>query len=193
MAQWTVSPVAQASLSPDALALTSLSVSIKRALLLVVDLAGGWITRPAARRRAYDSGPVRKSRRALELLLHLQHAICGDGGGTVGHWPRLWLKLLGDLERLGFCLSQQNLGSLREIFGCIIYYRQRLAAIFQRMRHERHLRWRETLPCLWRDRPGVIQHWLRAKGLPWGSLPILDSMGLQCLSVTEVDHAVRSY
>ena len=44
MAQWTVSPVAQALLSPDALALTSLSVSINRALLLVVDLPGGWIT-----------------------------------------------------------------------------------------------------------------------------------------------------
>ena len=79
------------------------------------------------------------------MWLHLQHAIRGDGGGTVGHWPRLWLKLLGDLERLGVCLPQQTLGALREaIPGCIIELRRRLAAMYQRMRHERHLRWRET-------------------------------------------------
>jgi hypothetical protein len=61
------------------------------------------------------------------------------------------------------------------------------------MRVARHARWRSGLAATWRDRPGVIYHWLQAAGAPWGSLPILNEAGLQCTSVGAVDAAVQRY
>ena len=56
-----------------------------------------------------------------------------------------------------------------------------------------HRRWKDSTAVLWRDRPGVVYHWLQATGAPWSATPILDAAGQQCLSVEAVDAAVRSY
>jgi len=61
------------------------------------------------------------------------------------------------------------------------------------MRRERSARWRAVLPTLWRERPAVVYHWLRAEGVPWGSTPVLDGAGQQCLTAAAVDAAVRNF
>ena len=68
-----------------------------------------------------------------------------------------------------------------------------VARLQQELRHARHKRWLHTLPTLWKDRPGVIFNWLHLSGAPWGTTPILDESGMQCLTVSEVDDAVRRY
>ena len=61
------------------------------------------------------------------------------------------------------------------------------------MRRERQERWRAALPGLWMARPGVVHHWLQAPAVAWGTFPVLDEHGLQCLTVPEVDRAVRAF
>ncbi len=61
------------------------------------------------------------------------------------------------------------------------------------MRRARHARWKGGLTALWRERTGVVYNWLRANSAPWGTTPILDEAGMQCLSVAAVDAAVQGY
>ena len=61
------------------------------------------------------------------------------------------------------------------------------------LRHERHTRWRSALPRLWHERPAAIFRWLKAENVPFGSRPVLDAAGQQCLSLEAVDEAVRAF
>lgn len=75
----------------------------------------------------------------------------------------------------------------------MLHWRQELESAVRQMRQERSRRWRAVLPKLWRERPAVVHRWLEAEGVPWGSRPVLDSNGLQCLTPTAVDAAVRAF
>ena len=61
------------------------------------------------------------------------------------------------------------------------------------MRREWHARWKDRLPELWRERTGVIHHWLQAPGVAWGTYPVINEEGQQCTSVEEVDRVVRGF
>ena len=61
------------------------------------------------------------------------------------------------------------------------------------MQVARQKRWRESLPRLWRDHPGVVYGWLRGESTAWGRTPILDANGLQCATLPAVDEAVQQF
>jgi hypothetical protein len=65
--------------------------------------------------------------------------------------------------------------------------------LLRQMRRERYKRWRDALPTTWKERPGVVYHWLQAAGAPWGTTPILRDDGSQCCTPPEVDTAVRGF
>ena len=49
------------------------------------------------------------------------------------------------------------------------------------------------LPELWRSPPAVVYGWLRGESASWGSTPILDAAGHQCMTAEAVDAAVCSF
>ena len=192
--QWSASPEGHAAMSPLAShTLESLSQALLAALHHLVQLAGGWRVRPLARRRAYDSDSSRHLRHQLTSLRWRQALMqrpCLSPGG----WPRPWMLLLDELQSVGVQLPRTTIPALLTAVSVEIQQRQRqLSDQLRAMRQERHRRWKATLPLLWQERPRVIFHWLHATGPPWGSTPILDATGQQCLTVEAVDAAVRSY
>ena len=109
-------------------------------------------------------------------------------------WPLVVDQLLRRVDALGISFAQKSAASLvvaleREIAA----QRAVVSQITKALRRERHQRWRDSTAVLWRDRPGVVFHWLQAAGSPWGATPILDAVGRQCLSLMEVDAAVRGF
>ena len=194
--RWQSSPEALA-LAPDpAVSLDSLAVALRAALQRLVTLAGGWTTRPRTRRLAYDSNAIRLLRTTLADL-HRVHTLCSRAlkEGTPGAWPHFLMHLLDSLASRGVVLPRS--GSLAELqVAALTAVAPRRAEVDRLVRHqraERTRRFREALPQLWKDDLGVIQRWLRADSVPWGSRPILDAAGLQCLTVPEVDAAVRAF
>ena len=181
------------------LALNSLEVlssALHSALLHLVTLAGGWSARPPCRRAAYDSSGLRSARRRLAVLLHFDSLIHqAPGQGAVpGSWPLSWLQQLERVGSINIDPSATTVPALRAALSLAIRRcRDAVDLLNCKMRSERHARWRDQLPQLWRDRPGVIYHWLHAAGAPWGSTPILDESGLQCTTAVAVDAAVRAY
>jgi hypothetical protein len=196
--RWMASPpgaLAMGPASPSSSA--ALSVAMLAALQHLVDLAGGWTRRPPQRRFAYDSSLVRKVKRRLHLLHQLMTRLSAPSPSpsVPGCWPWDWMVLLDDLRRVGVSLpsssSQPDL--LRATGLASSEQRSLLHRHLSDMRRTRHLRWKAKLPTLWHTQPGVIHHWLHAAGPSWGSVPILDSDGLQCTTIESVDQAVRSF
>ena len=192
---WMSSASAQLAMNPSqSHTLESLSQALHEALQQLVSLAGGWIVRPPARRSAYDSDALRATRKRLRLLNQLDSQLRHCGSPSPGSWPRALVQLVGSLESCGLPLPRTTVPALAaavdvELCTCRLEG-QRLA---REMRKQRHERWRDTVPSLWRDRPGVVYHWLQALGAPWGTAPILDEDGMQCTTVASVDMAVRRF
>ena len=195
MERWTPTAPAHAAMDPSATHdATSLSAALIAALHHLVEMAGGWVTRPLQRRSAYDSNDIRAARRRLLLLQKLDIAIRPLLGPGVGAWPRDVVNLLETLACHGVVLGAMSATAL---CTAIAEASTRERAVVQRllagMRQERHKRWKDTLSTAWRDRPGVIYRWLEATGMPWGTSPILRDDGEQCCTVAEVDLAVRGF
>lgn len=146
------------------------------------------------RRSAYDSNALRIARRSLALLHRLCSLLPVPLTVTVGSWPRHWVQLLDQLAKAGHCLPRDTVGALRAaVLAALSAQKALVAQLTRELRKIRHKRWSTLLPTLWQERPGVIYNWLHAVGAPWGTTPILDASGSQCLSVSEVDVTVRQY
>ena len=180
--------------------LDSLATALRAALEHLVSLAGGWSTRPPRRRLAYDSNRIRLLRDSLADVQRVQ-TLCMrelDSGWQLlcpGAWPRALLAAIDRLKRWDIVLP---LGApLTEVCATArveaASRRAELDRLIRQHRSERSKRLREALPRLWKEDVGVIQRWLLPDSVPWGSRPILDDAGLQCLSVAAVDQAVRGF
>ena len=192
---WVASPPVIAALDP---ARPHTPASLSQALLLalqrLVQLAGGWATRAPHRRHAYDSKEIRLFRRQLAALHSLQCLLRSAPSPAPGSWPHRWCLLLDRLQSLSVALSSSSpsvlLSACRQEASRI---QHQLGLAVQVMRRERSARWQELLPRLWRDRPAVVYHWLHAAGAPWGTTPIMDAAGLECVTPAAVDVSVRGY
>ena len=195
LSRWIPTAPAQAALDPTAQHdAASLSAALIAALHHLVELAGGWVTRPPHRRSAYDSDAIRAARRRLLLLHELELAIRPLLGPGLGAWPRNVLQLLEALTRRGLLLDAQSVTTLQTaIADASLRERAAVQRLLVAMRRERHTRWKDTLATSWKERPGVIYHWLEAAGVPWGTSPILRDDGVQCCTLGEVDVAVRGF
>ena len=173
----------------------SLSTAIVDALQQLVMLAGGWSCRPPLRRAAYDSNALRRARKSLALLHRLYPLLHrSPSSSSPGCWPRTWGLLLDQLDSAGIPLPRSTLGDLTTATQAAVTAQKALIARLSReLRQVRHRRWSRLLPTLWHERPGVIYNYLHDIGAPWGTTPILDELGHQCLSVSEVDGAVQRY
>ena len=193
--QWLTSPQVGSILDPNAThTSSSLSTALVDAMQQLVALAGGWVTRPAIRRQAYDSVELRLARKVLGNLHSLSRLLRKVVAGSVGSWPRALFHLLDRLDRDGLHFPQQSAaGLLTLVDSAISTQRSLVARITRELRKLRHERWSGSLASLWRDRPGVVFHWLHAEGAPWGSTPILDAAGQQCTTVATVDASVQAY
>jgi hypothetical protein len=193
--RWCQSPAAQLALDPQAVhTVFTLSTALSAALQHLVTLAGGWATRSAGHRQAYDAEAVRRVRRQLAELQLLERCTRDVGQHSPGCWPRQWDQLCSSLQRRGVELPRTTTVELRmAVIREIQSARLAIDALNRKMRQERHSRWRDRLPRLWRERPGVVYHWLEAPTAAWGCSPIVDEAGQQCLTVEAVDCSVRSY
>ena len=172
---------------------STLSKALSAALQHLVSLAGGWASRPAVRRLAYDSAVVRRARRNLAALYHLERLSRAEVVAP-GCWPRACEQLCDFLHRRGLSLPRTSLVELRSaVLLAIKQVRTEVDQVNRSMRQTRYTRWRDALPRLWHDRPGVVFHWLQAPSAAWGCTPIVDDTGQQCLTVESVDRAVRHY
>ena len=95
LGRWSSSPsVASLLQSAKDLSMPALSRALLAALMHLVKLAGGWVTRPRDRRPAYESNEVRLLRRRLQSLHSLESLLQSafpsqDAGLSSGH--RLWI------------------------------------------------------------------------------------------------------
>ena len=164
------------------------------ALNHLVVLAVGWKMRASQRREAYDSEKVRRVRGRLTELYHLERLTRVVNGAGVGCWPRAWLALLTSLRRRGVELPQTTVSDLRTaVLGEVQRARLEVDQLNRELRAARRARWHAARPQLWKQRPGVVYHWLQAPMAPWGCTPMVDDLGRQCLTVEAVDQAVRGY
>ena len=195
VAAWLASPsVADVLDASRPRPLASLSAKLRAALHHLVKLAGGWVTRPPTRRPAYESNALQRARRELAALHRLEAAVRHTASDRPGCWPHQIVQLLTAVERLGVPLPSASQGPLLSAIHTASVARQATVHKLQsEMRRERHARWRDVLPALWRTRPGVIHRFLEGARPTWGETPILDSNGLQCTTVAAVDEAVRAY
>ena len=192
---WATSPAVALLASDTPHTVHSLSAALVGALQHLVILAGGWLCRPPSRRTAYDSDELRQARRILALLSRLHAQLSKPAASSLpGSWRRSWLHLLGRLAKASIQLPQSSVPTLTAaVHQALASQRSLIARITRDMRKARHHRWKQLLPTLWKERPGVIFHWLHDSGAPWGTTPILDESGMQCLSLEAVDGAVKRY
>ena len=195
MARWEALPeVAQVLAGARLLSVSELSKGLAGALQHLVALAGGWVTRPAGRRAAYDSAAMREAQGRLVDLHRLETVTRPLGVVGLGSWPHSVEVLLGKLRKRGLTLPEGNMVQLRAaVLTEVRLAREEVARLGREMRKERYARWKDNLPGLWRDRPGVIHHWLQAPMAAWGTFPVLDEEGVQCTTAEEVDRAVRGF
>ena len=192
LAEWSGSSEALALAPSREHSLDGLSAALHAALQRLVALAGGWSRRPATRRPAYDSVTVLHLRRVLALLYRLE--TLSRSPPPTGPWPWPWLKLLDDLASHGVHLPRSTIPALRSALAEeAAARRSALERALQALRRVRHTRWRSALPQMWHERPAAVFRWLKAEAIPFGSRPVLDAAGLQCLSPQAVDHTVRSF
>lgn len=193
--RWEQHSAVCAALDPGTIhSAAALSTAVMAALQHLVTLAGGWTTRQTERRKAYDSDEVRRLRRRLAELHHLEQLTRGVGESSLGSWPRAWEQLCASLRRRGLVLPRTTAVALRAaVLQAARETREKVHQLNRTMRQQRHLRWHNALPQLWQTRPGVVYHWLQAPTSAWGCTPIVDDAGQQCLTVTAVDRAVQSF
>ena len=158
----------------------------------LVSSAGGWSTRSAPRRPAFESQQVRRYRAHLRLLSQCSALLTREQG--VGSFSHKLLGLLSQLHRRGFVFD----GSCRFVFlqqvdSAVAALRHELAASLRAMRAERAARWRDRIPALWDANPAVLYRWLAADTPAWGSVPILTLTGAQCTTIDEVDATVQDF
>ena len=121
--------------------------------------------RPEQRRKAYDSTEVRGVRTGMADLHRVEVLSRSQEGARCGSWTRPLELLCAKLRRSGMALPEVSLGEVRLfVVQELGLAKKELARLGQAMRRERHMRWRDALPGLWRERPGVIHHWLQAPG-----------------------------
>ena len=77
----------------------SISAALAGALDHLVALAGGWVTRPATRRPAYDSLAIRRLRGRLRALHAAETLTRPSPGVSFGCWPHNLLLLCDQLRR----------------------------------------------------------------------------------------------
>ena len=195
MERWLPSTAAQLEVNAaQPHSVHSLARALVDALQHLVTLSGGWSSRPPHRRPAYDSADVRRLRRRLTLLHRLQRLLQPPAPPSPGCWPRPWLDILQQLHRLGISLLATTVPDLlSEALLASAACRRDLDALVRKMRRDRQARWRCTLADAWRERPGVVHHWLHAPRPQWGTSPIVNDAGWQCTSVSEVDATVRKF
>ena len=195
MERWLPSTAAQLAVNAaQPHSVHSLARALVDALQHLVTLSGGWSSRPPHRRPAYDSADVRRLRRRLTLLHRLQRLLQPPAPPSPGCWPRPWLDILQQLHRLGISLLATTVPDLlSEALLASAACRRDLDALVRKMRRDRQARWRCTLADAWRERPGVVHHWLHAPRPQWGTSPIVNDAGWQCTSVSEVDATVRKF
>ena len=157
-------------------------------------LAGSWKTRAPQRREAYDSDAIRRVRRRLADLNHLERLTRDLAEVQVGSWPRAWEVLCSSLRRQGVVLPLTTAVALRAaVLQEVQRARLDVDTLNGEMRAARRARWRSARPQSWKQRPGVVYHWLQAPTVAWGCTPLVDELGQQCLTVEAVDRAVRGY
>lgn len=114
--QWAVSPPGLAAMSSSRPhSLDSLSLALLCALQHLVQLAGGWQTRPQVRRLAYDSGVTRRLRRQIAALHRLQTLVRQPH--SPGGWPHPWMLLLEELRLLDVDLPETTVPPLRALIS----------------------------------------------------------------------------
>ena len=107
--QWLALPRVRAALDPAARhSAATLSTTLVQALHCLVDLAGGWQTRPASRRPAFDSDEMRRVHRVLDNLHRLHSLVHRALQGSPGCWPRTWDQLLRRLADDGVDLPRTS-------------------------------------------------------------------------------------
>ena len=112
--RWESQPAARAALAPTmAHTASTLSSAMVTALQNLVELAGGWSNRPSKQRQAYDSTAVRRLRRQLQELYHLERLTRAPGQATPGSWPRAWEQLCDSLMQRGMVLPHTTTIALR--------------------------------------------------------------------------------
>ena len=195
--QWLLSDAARGLQPHPAESLDSLAGALRAGLEHLVATAGGWSSRPKRRRLAYDSNEIRQLRRQLDALHRLEALCCRAllDPIVLGPWPRHWTKLLDELQLKGVPLPRDVsvttlAAAAREAIDA---RRPLLQDCLRRHRAERCKRFKAALPRLWREDLGVIQRWLMAPGVPWGSRPVLNADGLQCVTVAAIDETVRAF
>lgn len=172
----------------------TLSAALLDALQGLVRLAGGWNSRGPQRRAAYDSSALRGLRRRIGDLHRVESLTRPATQAGAGCWPRALVRAVESVRAHGVSLPQGSVGQLREAaLRELALAKTELGQRERAMRRERQERWRAALPGLWMARPGVVHHWLQAPAVAWGTFPVLDEHGLQCLTVPEVDRAVRAF
>ena len=193
--EWSQSPVTRRVLDRHVEhCASSLSTAMLAALQHLVALAGGWTVRASGHRSAYDSNVIRRLRQQLEELHRLERLLRDVARPGVGCWPREWTQLCASLHRRGVVLPCSTAVALQAAVVAELHRtRGEVDKLNREMRAARHARWRDARPQLWKQRPGVIYHWLQAPTAAWGCTPMVDEAGQQCLSVPAVDRAVRGY
>ena len=194
--QWLASPVVQSlkSPAPAEQTLDSLATALQDALQRLVALAGGWATRPRKRRLAYDSNAIRRHRKLLADLFRLETE-CSRAAAQPASWPHHWLQRIDNLRARGIALPRD--GTISDLASVVssaaAEQRHAVQRLVQQHRIERCRRFSAALPRLWKEDLSVVQRWLRAETLPWGSRPVLNEAGEQCLTPAEVDASVRAF
>ena len=181
------------------LAETAAQVSrlLQAAVTALVDLSGGWSTRPPDRRPAYESKEVQRLRGSLQLLGQCLVILVREQGASlysIGSFSTPLLRVVARLRHRGFRPPVSSRAALQAwVERTIADLRPQLSACFRVMRAERVQRWKEHLPYLWKTRPGGLYRWLAGDSASFGSTPILDESGQQCCSHEAVDVVVQDY
>ena len=112
MQRWLVEPSVRRALDPAVPSTgAALSAAMVAALQHLVALAGGWVSRPQARRAAYDSKALRLARRVLADLYGLARLLRQIMSHSPASWPRPVAQLPGGWPGMGWCCRRPQLQS----------------------------------------------------------------------------------
>ena len=186
------SAVVQLSTLPPDASPHVISSLLANALQEVVQGAGGWESRAAERRPAFESACVRRARATVEVLGRCSFLLFGEHG--VGSFSHALLAHIERMRKRGLRPPSSSRSALADWVSVeLASARRKLQEALQDMRAERIKRWKDLIPKLWHERPSVIYRWLEGDSPAWGSLPILTASGMQCTTVEEVDASVQDY
>ena len=160
--KWRVSEAGKAALEPPAeLGAGAYWMLLRDALLHLVVLAGGWRESKPHRRAAYESNVVRRLRRQVGLLWKMKSMFMKmDTATCAGPWPYSLHRIAGELRTLvvsGLDVPLVRLG--KALSDNIQYINGKIRKVAAEERAERLQRWKDSLPRLWHDSPGVVYRW----------------------------------